>query len=54
MSLVRDLKLVCDGENCTPAIYDGTGYRTVKELREEAKFYDWVHRNGKDFCPDCK
>lgn len=29
------------------------GYNS-KELREQAKKDDWVYKNGKDLCPECK
>lgn len=54
MSAEKDIKLVCDGDNCNPTIFDGTGYFTVKEVRIAAKENGWVYKNLNDFCPDCK
>ena len=53
MSAVIETFLICDG-GCGENF--GVDYRvfTAKMHRKNAKKQGWIHRKGKDYCPDCK
>jgi hypothetical protein len=54
MSATKSWSLWCDDRRCAGA---GTyavelHFDTLAQLRRQARRDGWVHRNGKDFCPD--
>jgi len=57
MSICRSVFLYCDAEakDC-PRKGDQFGdyvHQTAAAVRQAARIYGWVRRDGKDYCDDC-
>lgn len=59
MSICFTADVFCDGEggNCADWIFGTVQYHNTSGTREiarkKAKEKGWIHKNGKDYCPEC-